>query len=71
MGFLKPPKIVMPPVPEVKPLPDMPEMGTDAGDDESDKIKKMKGRSSTIMTSMLGDTSNPELNKPSLLGDKI
>ena len=70
MGFLKPPKIVMPPVPEVKPLPDMPEMKLEAGEEESKKIKKMKGRSSTIMTSMLGDTSDPELNKPSLLGGK-
>ena len=60
----------MPPVPEVKPLPDMPEKKTDAGDEESKKIKKMKGRTSTIMTSMLGDTSDPELNKPSLLGGK-
>lgn len=68
MGFFKPPKIVMPQVPEVKPLPEIPEMKTDAGDEESKNIKKMKGRKSTILTGNSGDLSLAELDTPTLLG---
>lgn len=68
MGFFKPPKIVMPQVPEVKPLPEIPEMKTDPGDEESKNIKKMKGRKSTILTGNSGDLSLAELDTPTLLG---
>ena len=72
MGFLIP-KVVMPtPPPDPQPVPEAPMVddveNIEASEEERERLRKKKGRQATILTSMLGDTTEAELNQPSLLG---
>ena len=72
MGSLFSPK--MPPLPPVQPLPDPPKSEMSAED--KDRIaaeqaaleRKRRGRKSTILTSPLGDQTEAETEKKTLLG---
>jgi len=72
MGFLKPNIPAPPPIPEPMPLPDAPKDSDkdvkDAGKDQVAKTKKKKGRTSTILTGMMGDDSEATLGRKTLLG---
>lgn len=72
MGFLRPKVIMPPPPPDPEPVPEAPDPDdvelTEAELEERERLRKKKGRKGTILTSMLGDTTEAELNKPSLLG---
>jgi hypothetical protein len=73
MSFLTP-KISMPPLPPVQPLPEAP--STEVSQEEKDRIaeeqrkmeRKRKGRKSTILTSPLGVEEEAETEKKTLLG---
>ena len=73
MGFLSP-KISMPPLPPVQPLPEAP--STEVSAEEKERIaaeqakmeRKRKGRKSTILTSPLGVEEEAETEKKTLLG---
>tara|TARA_R100000655_G_scaffold52562_1_gene90397 strand:- start:873 stop:1097 length:225 start_codon:yes stop_codon:yes gene_type:complete len=73
MSFLTP-KISMPPLPPVQPLPEAP--STEVSQEEKDRIaeeqrkmeRKRKGRKSTILTSPLGVDEEAETEKKTLLG---
>jgi hypothetical protein len=72
MGSLFKPK--MPPLPPVQPAPTPP--STELSQEEKDRIaaeqaaieRKRKGRKSTILTGPLGDTTDAETEKKTLLG---
>jgi len=72
MGSLFKPK--MPPLPPVQPLPEAP--STEVSQEEKDRIaaeqakieRKRKGRKSTILTGPLGDETEAEIEKKTLLG---
>jgi len=72
MGSLFSPK--MPPLPPVQPLPDPPKSEMSAED--KDRIaaeqaaleRRRRGRKSTILTSPLGDQTEAETEKKTLLG---
>mgnify|MGYP001210917218 FL=1 len=72
MGFLRPKTTPLPPIPEVPPLPDAPDESDEdvieAGQDQVKKTKRKKGRTSTILTSMMGDETEANINTKSLLG---
>ena len=72
MGFLKPKVVMPPPMPDPAPMPTPPDPEgveeTEALEEEQKRLRNKKGRKSTILTSVLGDTSAPELKSPSLLG---
>jgi len=71
MGFLKP---KMPPLPPVQPAPEPP--SSEISQEEKDRIaaeqakieRKRKGRKSTILTGPLGDETEAEIEKKTLLG---
>jgi len=71
MGFLSP---KMPSLPPVQPLPEPPSAELSAAekqkiaDEQAAVERKRKGRKSTILTGPLGDTSDTELEKKTLLG---
>jgi len=73
MGFLSP-KISMPPLPPVQPLPEAP--STEVSQEEKDAIaaeqrkmeRKRKGRKSTILTGPLGVEDEAETENKTLLG---
>ena len=73
MSFLTP-KISMPPLPPVQPLPEAP--STEVSQEEKDRIaeeqrkmeRKRKGRKSTILTSPLGVDEEAVTEKKTLLG---
>ena len=73
MSFLTP-KISMPPLPPVQPLPEAP--STEVSAEEKERIaseqaaieRKRKGRKSTILTSPLGVEEEAETEKKTLLG---
>jgi len=71
MGFLSP---KMPSLPPVQPLPEPPSAELSAAekqkiaDEQAAVERKRKGRKSTILTGPLGDTSDAELEKKTLLG---
>jgi len=71
MGFLSP---KMPSLPPVQPLPELPSAELSAAekqkiaDEQATVERKRKGRKSTILTGPLGDTSDAELEKKTLLG---
>jgi len=73
MSFLTP-KISMPPLPPVQPLPEAP--STEVSAEEKKRIaaeqaaieRKRKGRKSTILTSPLGVEEEAETEKKTLLG---
>jgi len=73
MSFLTP-KISMPPLPPVQPLPEAP--STEVSQEEKDRIaadqrkmeRKRKGRKSTILTSPLGVEEEAETENKTLLG---
>jgi len=71
MGFLSP---KMPSLPPVQPLPEPPSAELSAAekqkiaDEQAALERKRKGRKSTILTGPLGDTSDAELEKKTLLG---
>tara|TARA_R110000823_G_scaffold55585_2_gene135953 strand:+ start:1228 stop:1446 length:219 start_codon:yes stop_codon:yes gene_type:complete len=72
MGFLKP-KVVMPPPPTApEPMPEAPDVSDEdvkaAAEEEARRLRKQKGRTSTILTGMMGDDSEATLNRKSLLG---
>jgi len=64
----------MPPLPPVQPLPEAP--STEVSQEEKDRIaaeqakieRKRKGRKSTILTGPLGDETEAEIEKKTLLG---
>ena len=72
MGSLFKPK--MPPLPPVQPAPTPP--SAEMSQEEKDRIaaeqaeieRKRKGRKSTILTGPLGDTTDAETEKKTLLG---
>jgi hypothetical protein len=72
MGSLFSPK--MPSLPPVAPAPEMP--SAEISQEERDKVaaeqaaveRKRKGRKSTILTGPLGDVSDAEIEKKTLLG---
>ena len=72
MGSLFKPK--MPPLPPVQPLPEAP--STEVSQEEKDRIaaeqakieRKRRGRKSTILTGPLGDETEAEIEKKTLLG---
>ena len=74
MSFLAPKMPSMPPLPPVQPLPVAP--STEVSAEEKERIaseqaaiqRKRKGRSSTILTGPLGDTTESEIEKKTLLG---
>jgi|TARA_S200002703_G_scaffold45472_1_gene39675 hypothetical protein len=72
MGFLRPKITPPPPMPEPTPLPEAPDESDedviDAGEEQVKKTKKKKGRTSTILTSMMGDETEANINTKSLLG---
>lgn len=72
MGFLKPKVIMPPPPPPPAELPEAPMVddveNLEAEAEELARLRKKKGRKATILTSMLGDQTEAELDKPSLLG---
>tara|TARA_E500000305_G_C4001851_1_gene227841 strand:+ start:1303 stop:1521 length:219 start_codon:yes stop_codon:yes gene_type:complete len=72
MGFLRPKITPPPPMPEPTPLPEAPDESDedviDAGKEQVKKTKKKKGRTSTILTSMMGDETEANINTKSLLG---
>tara|TARA_Y100000592_G_scaffold1956_1_gene3059 strand:+ start:336 stop:557 length:222 start_codon:yes stop_codon:yes gene_type:complete len=72
MGFLKPKVVMPPPPPDPQPVPEAPMVddveNIEASEEERERLRKKKGRQATILTSMLGDTTEAELNQPSLLG---
>ncbi len=59
-------------MPEPTPLPEAPDESDedviDAGEEQVKKTKKKKGRTSTILTSMMGDETEANINTKSLLG---
>jgi hypothetical protein len=71
MGFLKP---KMPPLPPVQPAPEPP--SSEISQEEKDRIaaeqakieRKRRGRKSTILTGPLGDETEAEIEKKTLLG---
>jgi len=71
MGFLKP---KMPPLPPVQPAPEPP--SSELSQEEKDRIaaeqakieRKRRGRKSTILTGPLGDETEAEIEKKTLLG---
>jgi len=73
MSFLTP-KISMPPLPPVQPLPEAP--STEVSAEEKERIaaeqaaveRKRKGRKSTILTSPLGVEEEAETENKTLLG---
>jgi len=73
MGFLSP-KVSMPPLPPVQPLPEAP--STEVSQEEKNRIaaeqakmeRKRKGRKSTILTSPLGVEDEAETENKTLLG---
>ena len=73
MSFLTP-KISMPPLPPVQPLPEAP--STEVSAEEKERIaaeqaaveRKRRGRKSTILTSPLGVEEEAEVQKKTLLG---
>jgi hypothetical protein len=73
MSFLTP-KISMPPLPPVQPLPEAP--STEVSQEEKDRIaaeqrkmeRKRKGRKSTILTGPLGVEEEAETESKTLLG---
>ena len=73
MGFLSP-KVSMPPLPPVQPLPEAP--STEVSQEEKNRIaseqaaieRKRKGRKSTILTSPLGVEEEAETESKTLLG---
>jgi len=73
MSFLTP-KISMPPLPPVQPLPEAP--STEVSQEEKNRIaaeqakmeRKRKGRKSTILTSPLGVEDEAETENKTLLG---
>lgn len=72
MGFLKP-KVIMPPAPTPpEPMPEAPDVSDEdvkaAAEEEARRLRKKKGRTSTILTGMMGDDSEATLSKKSLLG---
>ena len=74
MGSLFRPKISMPPLPPVQPLPEPPK--AEVSQEEKDRIaseqaaieRKRKGRKSTILTSPLGIEEEAEIENKTLLG---
>mgnify|MGYP003118943481 FL=1 len=72
MGSLFSPK--MPPIPPVQPLPEPPKAEVSAEEKErlaSERAaleRKRRGRKSTILTSPLGDQTEAETEKKTLLG---
>jgi len=72
MGFLRPKITPPPPIPEPTPLPEAPDESdkdvVDAGKEQVKKTKKKKGRTSTILTSMMGDETEANINTKTLLG---
>ena len=72
MGSLFKPK--MPPIPPVQPLPEPPKAEVSAEEKErlaSERAaleRKRRGRKSTILTSPLGDQTEAETEKKTLLG---
>ncbi len=50
-------------------LPPLPTAPPSAGDIAGEEKKKLKRRYKTVLTSAQGDTSTPETNKKSLLGE--
>ena len=72
MGSLFSPK--MPPLPPVQPLPDPPKSEMSAEDKERIAAeqaaleRRRRGRKSTILTSPLGDQTEAETEKKTLLG---
>ena len=72
MGFLKPNIPAPPPIPEPTPLPDAPKDSDKdvkaAAEEEAKRLRRKKGRTSTILTGMMGDESEATLSKKSLLG---
>ena len=72
MGSLFSPK--MPPIPQVQPLPEPPSAEVSAEEKErlaSERAaleRKRRGRKSTILTSPLGDQTEAETEKKTLLG---
>ena len=73
MGFLSP-KISMPTLPPVAPLPEAPSAEVSAEDkariakEQAAVERKRKGRKSTILTSPLGVEEEAETQKKTLLG---
>jgi hypothetical protein len=73
MSFLTP-KISMPPLPPVQPLPEPPSAEVSAEDkaiiaeEQAAVERKRKGRKSTILTSPLGVEEEAETQKKTLLG---
>jgi hypothetical protein len=73
MGFLMP-KMSMPALPPVQPLPEPPSSELSASEkaqiaaDQAARERKRKGRKSTILTSPLGVKEEAELETKTLLG---
>jgi len=72
MGFLKP-KVIMPPAPTPpEPMPEAPDVSDKdvqaAAEEEARRLRKKKGRTSTILTGMMGDDSEATLGRKTLLG---
>ena len=74
MGSIFAPKMPSMPLPPVQPLPVAP--STEVSSEEKERIaseqaaiqRKRKGRSSTILTGPLGDTTESEIETKTLLG---
>jgi len=73
MSFLFPkmPAPVMPPIPPVQPDPAIKAPSTKIEDDLRADIKRRKGSESTIATSSLGLTNEPQTKSMSLLGSSV
>lgn len=72
MGFLKP-KVIMPPAPTPpEPMLEAPDVSDEdvkaAAEEEARRLRKKKGRTSTILTGMMGDDSEATLGRKTLLG---
>ena len=73
MGFLMP-KMSMPSLPPVQPLPEPPSSELSAAEkekiaaDQAARERKRKGRKSTILTSPLGVKEEAEIEEKTLLG---
>ena len=73
MGFLMP-KMSMPALPPVQPLPEPPSSELSAAEkapiaaDQAARERKRKGRKSTILTSPLGVKEEAEIEEKTLLG---
>lgn len=72
MGFLKPKVVMPPPPPPPEPVPEAPEPDAAdiqaAEDAERARLNKKKNRKSTILTSMMGDETEANINTKTLLG---